>query len=321
MGGHTPPAPGRDRGGPPRRPAHHRPGAGHGGDRLHRRARPAAAGPRPAGGPAGASRAGGTPPRYRALVRWRTRAPPGGPGGTEPAAGPPGAPGLLAGRPDRGVGRQPFLAPPPGRRARPAHRDGRRRHDFLGHPPRRSRPRRREGAGRHRPPVRHPRLAGRRGNGPAGSRRRPQPALAGRGGGVGDRAGGPGADDPEHRGSGRRSRAGRSSTAKHRVRWVPALVDAERLRSLSARMPGAVAAVEQPGAGRPRSAGRCWEPRWMPSAGRGRPARHRRHRARGPLPGRGGRSRAGRPDRNPFRGRRPSRRPSWPRSWPAGRPR
>jgi hypothetical protein len=42
------------------------------------------------------------------------------------------------------------------------------------------------------------------------------------------------------------ARSGRPSTAEHRVRWVPALVDADRLRSLSARMPGAVGAAEQP---------------------------------------------------------------------------
>ncbi|MGH8972397.1 MAG: DEAD/DEAH box helicase, partial [Acidimicrobiia bacterium] len=46
------------------------------------------------------------------------------------------------------------------------------------------------------------------------------------------------------------SRAGRPGTAEHRVRWVPALVDAERIRVLSSRMPGAVAAAEQP-RGRP----------------------------------------------------------------------
>ncbi len=46
------------------------------------------------------------------------------------------------------------------------------------------------------------------------------------------------------------ARSGRPATAEHRVRWVPALVDSERVRMLSARMPGAVAAVEQP-RGRP----------------------------------------------------------------------
>ncbi len=51
-------------------------------------------------------------------------------------------------------------------------------------------------------------------------------------------------------GPGAGSRSGRSATAEHRIRWVPALVDADRLRDLSSRMPGAVAAVEQP-RGRP----------------------------------------------------------------------
>ena len=45
-------------------------------------------------------------------------------------------------------------------------------------------------------------------------------------------------------------RSGRSSTAEHRIRWVPALVDPDRLRMLASRMPGAVAATEQP-RGRP----------------------------------------------------------------------
>jgi hypothetical protein len=41
-------------------------------------------------------------------------------------------------------------------------------------------------------------------------------------------------------------RSGRPGTGEHSVRWLPGLIDADRLRNLSARMPGAVSAAEQP---------------------------------------------------------------------------
>jgi hypothetical protein len=47
-------------------------------------------------------------------------------------------------------------------------------------------------------------------------------------------------------GPGGGARSGRPGNAEHTVHWVPALVDADRLRGMSSRMPGAVAALTQP---------------------------------------------------------------------------
>lgn len=46
-------------------------------------------------------------------------------------------------------------------------------------------------------------------------------------------------------GPGGGARPGRGGTAEHTVRWVPAMLDAERLADLSSRMPGAVAPLER----------------------------------------------------------------------------